>query len=78
MKSTWVIMDLVSPSFCLLNNVSLRHPITACFLLLLHGCSVLFSLAEYSTEKRGDPKCAVWLGLCHLQSALENKTRILD
>lgn len=41
-KSTWLIMDLVSPSFCLLNNVSLVHPITDCFLLLLHGCLVLF------------------------------------
>lgn len=38
---------------------------------------VLF-LAEYSTEKRGSQKCAVWLGLCHLQRALENKTRIFD
>lgn len=37
MKSTLVIMDLVSLSFCLWNNVSLMHPITACFLLLLHG-----------------------------------------
>lgn len=43
MKSTLVIMDLVSLSFCLWNNVSLMHPITACFLLLLHGWLVLFS-----------------------------------
>lgn len=40
--------------------------------------SVLFFLAEYSAEKRGDQKHAVWLGLCHLQRALENKNGILD
>ena len=51
-KSTWVITDLVSPSFCLLNNVSLRHPITASFLLVLHECSVLFSSSWLSTALR--------------------------
>lgn len=38
--------------------------------------SVLFFLAEYSAEKRGDQKCAVQLGLCHLHRALGYKTRI--
>lgn len=43
-KNTWLVMDLVSP-FCLLNNESFMHPVTACFLLLPHGCSVLVPLS---------------------------------